>query len=303
MDTQDTIRVGITDKGWYDFLRHRDCSRGVNFWRPSDQNVKIEPGEWLLFKLRSVGKVVGGAQFLASQLLTINQAWSRWGQANGCIDKDAFLRRLIKLRAPYAQKLQYHSYIRCLYLDRPVFLDESKWFEVPGWKRGNSNPIPRYDASHPYRYELQQLVEDLFPANRLDKKGIVVLGEKKERDGQHAFRKEILKNYESKCAITCEKTKPVLEAAHIEPYAKSHNHLPSNGLLLKSDIHKLFDEGLVSITPEDLKFHVSSLLEKKYKNGKYYYQFEGHEINVPERKELQPDPELLQKHFEKKFKR
>lgn len=100
MDDQETIRVGITDKGWYDFLRHRDCSSGVNFWRPSKANLKIEPGEWLLFKMRSAGKVVGGARFLASELLTINQAWSRWGPANGCADKDAFLLRLIKTPSP-----------------------------------------------------------------------------------------------------------------------------------------------------------------------------------------------------------
>lgn len=300
MDAQETIRVGITDKGWYDFLRHRDCSHGVNFWLPSEKNPRIELGEWILFKGHAAGKVMGGACFLTSELLTINQAWSRWGQANGCADKDAFLGRLIKHQAS-AQELRGHSHIRCLFLDKPVFLDEKNWFDVPGWKPG-MNSIRKYDANHEYRKKLQQKLV-VFPDTELAKKEIVVLGKKTQRDGQHAFRKEILKNYESKCAITREKTKPVLEAAHIEPYAKSHNHLPSNGLLLKSDIHKLFDEGLVSITPEDLKFHVSSLLEKKYKNGKYYYQFEGHEINVPERKELQPDLELLQKHFEKKFKR
>lgn len=304
MDAQGTIAVAITNKDWYDFLLGRDCSAGVNFWRPSKDNVIINPGEWFLFKQHSaVGKVMGGAQFIASELLTINQAWSRWRAANGCADKDAFLRRLIKLCSSYdAQKLKGHSYIRCLYLDKPIFLDKKNWFDVPGWNPKSRQPIRKYDASNPHRYKLQRLIEDLFPANRLVFKKFVELGERKEREGQRAFRQEILKNYHSQCAVTREKTRPVLEAAHIEPYAKSHNHLPSNGLLLKSDIHKLFDEGLVSITPEDFKFHVSSLLEKKYKNGKYYYQFEGHTIDVPKRNELQPDPELLQRHFEKEFK-
>lgn len=305
MDAQETITVAITSQDWYDFLRGRDCSGGVIFWRPSKDNVIINPCEWFLFKQHSAaGKVMGGAQFLASELLTINQAWSRWGPANGCADKDAFLRRLIGLRTSYdAQKLKGHSYIRCFRLGKPIFLNKESWFNVPGWNYTSRQPIRKYDASNPHRNELQRKVDRVFPDKMFAYEECAELGKQKEREGQHAFRKEILKNYQRQCAITREKTVPVLEAAHIEPYAKSQNHLPSNGLLLKSDIHKLFDEGLVSITPEDLKFHVSSLLEKKYKNGKYFYQFEGRAIAVPKRKEFCPDPELLQKHYDKKFKK
>lgn len=304
MDAQETITVAITSQNWYDFLLGRDCRGGVNFWRPSKENVRINPGEWFLFKQHSAaGRVMGGAQFLVSELLTIDQAWSRWGVANGCADKNAFLRRLLRLRTSYdAQKLKGHSYIRCLYLSEPVFLDEGNWFDVPGWNPESRQPIRKYDASNPHRSQLQRLIEDSFPAHRLAVKKAIALGEKKDREGQFAFRREIIGNYQGQCAITGEKTEPVLEAAHIEPYARSHNHLPSNGLLFKSDIHRLFDRGLVSVTP-DRVFHVSPKIKEEWKNGKYYYQFGGQLIDVPERKELQPDPELLQRHFEKEFQR
>lgn len=299
MEAIGTIAVGITNKDWYQLLRSRDCRAGVNFWRPSMRDSKLEVGEWLLFKLYGAGKIAGGARFISSELQTVNLAWSRWGQANGCADKQEFLRRLSGLRDG-DRDLKGNSLIRCLYLDEPVFLPEEDWFEVPGWNYGSRTPIRMYPTDHPHRPELQRRFEAAFRGYQLPMNEFMLLGEKIEREGQYAFRKEILKNYQSQCAVTGEKTEPVLEAAHIRPYAKYRNHLPSNGLLLKSDIHKLYDEGLVSITP-DLKFHVSSQIKRKYSNGKYYYELEGKQILVPKQEILQPNPEYLQEHYEKKF--
>src|SRR5690606_28081096 len=79
----------------------------------------------------------------------------------------------------------------------------------------------------------------------------------KVRLGQGAFRVLVTDAYSRRCSITGEKTLPVLEAAHIKPYAESGPHLISNGLLLRSDMHKLFDGGYLTIT-NDLKIEVSS---------------------------------------------
>src|SRR5690606_28135356 len=70
------------------------------------------------------------------------------------------------------------------------------------------------------------------------------------RLGQSAFRILVTDAYQRRCAITGENTLDVLDAAHIVPYSKSGDHNVTNGLLLRTDFHKLFDKGLVSVTPE-----------------------------------------------------
>ena len=63
------------------------------------------------------------------------------------------------------------------------------------------------------------------------------------RLGQGTFRVIVTDAYERRCAITGERTLPVLEAAHIKPYSSGGPHEPGNGLLLRSDLHTLFDQG------------------------------------------------------------
>ena len=94
------------------------------------------------------------------------------------------------------------------------------------------------------------------------------------RLGQGAFRVLITDNYQRRCAVTREKTLPVLDAAHIRPYSKGGQHDVRNGLLLRRDIHSLFDRGYVTVTPEH-RFEVSRQLDEDYGNGKVYYDLLG----------------------------
>jgi putative restriction endonuclease len=63
--------------------------------------------------------------------------------------------------------------------------------------------------------------------------------------------------------VTKEKALPVLQAAHIQPVSQGGRHLVSNGLLLRSDIHTLFDRGYVTITP-DYQFRASRRLRIEF---------------------------------------
>jgi hypothetical protein len=76
--------------------------------------------------------------------------------------------------------------------------------------------------------------------------------------------------YSRRCAITGERTLPALEAAHIKPFAQGGSHEPTNGLLLRRDIHALFDAGYVTVTP-DMHFRVSRRIKEEYENGRHYY--------------------------------
>lgn len=69
------------------------------------------------------------------------------------------------------------------------------------------------------------------------------------RRGQPAFRQALMKLYETHCAISGWGPEAVLEAAHIEPHAAGGHNRPANGLLLRADVHTLFDAGLIVIEP------------------------------------------------------
>lgn len=95
---------------------------------------------------------------------------------------------------------------------------------------------------------------------------------------------------------------PVLEAAHIRPYGDGGEHEVSNGLLLRSDIHRLFDTGYVGVTP-DYKFVVSDRLRGDYSNGRSYYALAGRPIELPARREEWPRAEALAWHSESVMRR
>jgi putative restriction endonuclease len=85
--------------------------------------------------------------------------------------------------------------------------------------------------------------------------------------------------------ITGERTLPALEAAHVKPFADGGAHDPTNGLLLRRDIHALFDSGYVTVTP-NLRFHVSRRIKEEFENGRHYYQLHGEPIAAPISPEL-----------------
>jgi len=90
------------------------------------------------------------------------------------------------------------------------------------------------------------------------------------RVGQGTFRARLLDAYGRHCAITGERTEPVLDAAHIQPYLGPRSNHIRNGLVLSKEFHTLFDLGYVGIDP-DYKVHVSPRLYEEWHNGRRYY--------------------------------
>lgn len=80
------------------------------------------------------------------------------------------------------------------------------------------------------------------------------------RRGQRKFRAGLLKAYEGRCAVTGTNAEAVLEAAHIRPYRGPESNVPSNGLLLRADVHTLFDLALLAVDPSDSTVAVSKTL-------------------------------------------
>jgi len=78
------------------------------------------------------------------------------------------------------------------------------------------------------------------------------------RTGQAAFRKQLLKTYGSQCAFTGPAPEHSLDAAHLYSYALIGRHHDEGGLLLRKDLHRLFDLGLIAINPSSLRLHLAS---------------------------------------------
>lgn len=112
------------------------------------------------------------------------------------------------------------------------------------------------------------------------------------RQGQSNFRSLMLAAYGERCAVTGCSTVDVLEAAHIVPYKGIHTNRADNGLLLRSDIHTLFDLGRLWIDPETMMVRLAS-----YMRDTDYWQYEGVKIALPESMSERPNPEHLARHI------
>jgi 5-methylcytosine-specific restriction enzyme A len=112
-----------------------------------------------------------------------------------------------------------------------------------------------------------------------------------QRRGQSRFRTMLLEAYDNKCAVTRINEPMVLEAAHIEPYSGAASNVAHNGLLLKSDIHKLFDRGVLVIQPD-----LTTMIAPSLQDGPFGIH-DGQRIRVPERQAFRPSPILLKKHM------
>ncbi|HEY1170106.1 MAG TPA: HNH endonuclease signature motif containing protein [Verrucomicrobiae bacterium] len=113
------------------------------------------------------------------------------------------------------------------------------------------------------------------------------------RRGQREFRRRLMLAYGSSCCITSTSVTDILEAAHIEPYAIGGKTVTQNGLLLRADIHTLFDLKLISINPENHTVFCSKELLK----SKDYQSLHGKKMILPKKKDDHPSPDLLQKHY------
>lgn len=92
----------------------------------------------------------------------------------------------------------------------------------------------------------------------------------RHRLGRDTFRTLVTDLYQRRCAISGEKALPALKAAQLRPVTNGGQHEPTSGLLFRSDIHRLYDRGYVTVTP-DYRFRVSRRLKAEFDNGEPYY--------------------------------
>jgi putative restriction endonuclease len=203
--------------------------------------------------------------------------------------------------------------IGCILLEEPFFWPPEYWIDSSPYFSLNIVTGKTYDTNSEAGDHLWQQVHErlmrvredtqipgpaltAITANRFGSPQLV-----SPRLGQGSFRILVTDAYQRRCAITGEKTLPVLEAAHIRPYAYEGHHEISNGVLLRSDLHTLFDRGYIGIDPDDLKVIVSSRIKEQFSNGRHYYALHGQSIALPADIGLVPSRENLVYHAENIF--
>ncbi|HXG97428.1 MAG TPA: HNH endonuclease [Gemmatimonadales bacterium] len=305
------IWVGVTDEDWFTHLSHLKPDE-ANFWQPSGARAfrALAPGEPFLFKLHSPKNfIVGGGFFVSHTALPASIAWDAFGIKNGVGSLDELHARIRRYRR---ETEAVDPVIGCTVLAEPFFLEEPAWLAVPSSWAPNIVQGKTYEAESAEGRALWQSVRLSTaglrvrePAPAADRDEEARFGAEyltRSRLGQGAFRVLVTDAYERRCAVTGERTLPVLEAAHIKPYALSGPHQVNNGILLRSDLHRLFDLGYVTITP-DLRLEVSRRLKAEWQNGREYYAHHGQPLRFyPQEPSRRPSPEFLRWHNESRFR-
>lgn len=299
--------IAVTDGDWFEMLRQQPDLGEVNFWAPSAANFRaLRPGEMFLFKLHAPRNViVGGGIFAYANVLPCSLAWEAFREANGARSAQELRARIARYRrADPSDRSDFE--IGCRILTQPFFFEERDWFPVPPSWSPNTVKFKTYNTGNAEGLALWDAVNDRL--NRPQFPGLAEaparFGEPhliRPRLGQGAFRVLVTDIYQRRCAVTQERTLPALEAAHIRPYGDGGDHEAQNGLLLRRDIHSLFDAGYVTVTP-DLHFEVSRRIKEEFDNGRHYYALHGQPINVPKETGQQPDPQALRWHNEHRFR-
>jgi putative restriction endonuclease len=301
--------IGVTDQNWFQHLSYVQPDE-VNFWQPGGRQTfkALHTNELFLFKLHSpLNFIVGGGFFVQHSFLPVSLAWEAFGIKNGMADYIGFRNSIHKYR-----KSDFRSEpdptIGCIMLAMPFFFEKRDWIPVPEDWKPNIVQGKTYGTDTEIGLALYGKVQEKL--NRLtfrDTESVMEISESNRygsgqtvypRIGQGTFKVIVTEAYHRRCAITGEKTLPVLEAAHIKPYSQNGPHLTSNGLLLRKDMHTLFDRGYITIN-EELHIEVSNRIKEDYGNGKEYYAFHGKMLaEIPEQHSERPSTQFLRWHNE-----
>lgn len=130
------------------------------------------------------------------------------------------------------------------------------------------------------------------------------LAEITKRQGQPEFRDKLLKAYNNKCAVTECDAIEALEAAHIVPYLGKNTNFVSNGILLRADIHTLFDRGLLSFDhiPNSENDNYYEVIISKEISNSTYHKLEGNPLSLPDDPNDFPDKSAMKYHYNSIFK-
>lgn len=298
--------VAVTDPGWWEHLSRQPGPKDANFWRPSTRTVRLPIGTPFFFKLKAPHHAIGGFGYFAGfSVLPDWLAWDTFGLANGVASLGALRGRLARIQDAARIEADVGGRIGCCLLAEAVFFPEHEWVRPPSdWsprtQTGARIDLARGEGERVWRECRERALEQsaLGVGETAERYGDPVLH--RPRLGQGIFRVRVLDAYGRACAVTTEHSLPVLDAAHIKPYALGGEHDIQNGLVLRTDLHRLFDHGYITVDEDD-RLVVGRRLREEFDNGKAYYDLHGRRLELPTALEQRPSRDALAWHRSEAF--
>lgn len=304
--------IAITDYDWYELLRNQQGLEETNFWKPSATRAfHANAFSPFIFKLKAPHNAICGFGFFARySRLPVWLAWECFGIGNGCQSLADMRERIGRIRDRIGYKGAAAAEIGCVLIVQPVFFPQEFWVRPPGNWPVRTQADKKYDLTvgegarvwddclrvaadlMPAETPPPQLQTADSPGRRYGMPTFVV-----PRLGQGTFRVTVTEAYGRGCAVTDEHSLPALEAAHIKSYVTGGPHDVRNGVLLRADLHRLFDQGYITLT-SDLHLEVSRRLREDFANGRSYYPFHGKAIRCPTGVAEYPSNEYIRWHNE-----
>lgn len=299
--------VAVTDGGWAAYLRARPWLTEVNFWQPSPTRFRVlAPGQPFLFKSHADdgNKLIGGGFFSGWVEMPLSRAWAFFGEANG-VGSLGDLRALVGGYRKATLAPSEDPAIGCIMLRDVYFTDLDELVDAPPDFAPNVVRYKGYDLARPEGLYIESAIDQMMHHQEPRPTGVPgpIWGDPvlvRPRAGQQAFKALVETAYHRRCAITGGKILPTLQAAHIRPISAAGENLTSNGLLLRADVHRMYDDGYLGIDARG-RLHVSPRLRSEFGNGDEFYSRAGDVIDLPDSRPDRPDKDAVTWHMDTVF--
>ncbi len=166
----------------------------------------------------------------------------------------------------------------------------SRMFTLHGPVNAVTEAAHRFDIVDRYSFDADQLSVPIQDEEDEETRKYVM---RLQRIRQDQFRTSLLAAYGGRCAVSGNDVPEVLQAAHIEPYRGRISQRAANGILLRSDLHLLYDAHLMTVEPDTHRIHISSELAHSE-----YLRLAGTQMAIPRDRKARPNEDLLAHHFE-----
>ena len=261
--------MGLVERGWVDRLRCLAPDDAV-LWTAAGRSFRaLAPGDPYLFKLHAPEHaIVGGAFFVRAVSLPLSLLWMAFGERCGAADARELLARVDHALRRTPEPRPADPEVHAVVLARPFFLSAGDALPMPeDWHP--ATPTGRaYGVEDGIGHALWATVGERLAALGIDDLPDAAASRDErrawvgDRRGSGWFRLRVAEAYGYRCAVTGEKALPVLEATHIVAPTDGGKHRVDNGLLLRADLRRLFDQGLITVVPDGLRVRVSAHLRR-----------------------------------------
>ncbi len=307
-NSKDDVLVCKVSKTWYDILDTEYIISGSMAgccWELGNQNnvSDLDPGTLVLFITEQRDKdgyfrILGGGFLLDFHNKSVKDVWDIYGVRCGASSYDDFLKDVI------AKGGNENSILNVVRTINVFIFDERESVRIPkaieDFFVNGSRFVFKYDSPHG-KFLVQQTLKARSP--HIEKlganwQGMFYMASHSNSSAFFAhFEAKVFATYDYKCAITQSNVRPVLEVAHIKPLYDDEFQSIRNGILMRSDLHKLFKGGYITldyVSEDDIRVVVSKRFKSIWSDE--YLQYDGVKIYLPEDKDKRPKKKFIDWH-------